>query len=89
MNLMFNTGRINGQARIVAHHYPFDMHFTRALVNLNIGDPRSPCRAKSWPLTMHIAGPGDALSVQNIALCALLLWLVMRFPAGFGGSRLL
>ena len=83
MDLMLNARRINRQARIVSNHHAFDMNLTRAFIDVDIGDPSSPRRTEPWPLAVNVASPGNTLAMQNIAIPALLLWLVMHFPTRF------
>ena len=72
----------------MAHHNAFDMHFSGSLIDIDVGDPSGPGRTKTRPLTMNVARPGNTLSMQNIAIRALLLGLIMYFPTRFVSSRL-
>ena len=72
----------------MAHHNAFDMHFSRSLVDIHVGNPSSPRRTKPRPFTMNVARPGNALPMQNIAICTLLLRLIVYFPTRFVSSRL-
>ena len=86
MNLLLDARRVDDQAGIMPHHHTPHMHLTGDTVDLHIGHPGSPRGAKARPFAVDVAGIGEALALQDVALRLALLRLGARPPERLVGS---
>ena len=91
VDLVLHACGVDHHAGVMAHHHAADMHLARAPVDLDIGHPSCPGRAKARPFAVHIARVGYALAPHHVTVCArhrLLPGACAHLPAcALGGGR--
>ena len=88
VDLVFDTGRIDHHAGILADDHARDGDFPGRAVDCDVGNPGRPGRADARPIAVHVARLRETAAAHGLRrLLILSLRPDMRFPAGTLGRR--
>ena len=89
VHLVHHAGRVDHHPGVVADDDPAHVHLAGLLVHVDIGHPRGPGRTEAGELAVHVAGIGEALALEPVAVGGLLLRLRVGQPPGLvsGGTH--